>query len=105
MPSGSDTLGFCLSMENGEAVVLADTIQKRASFGTTSAGDLLGLVMAHEMGHLLLRSADHGRTGIMRAQWIPKERDANRGHLFFTPKEANRMRSEVRRRLTMKSKP
>jgi len=26
MPSGSDTLGFCLSMENGEAVVLADTI-------------------------------------------------------------------------------
>jgi hypothetical protein len=42
-------LGFCLSMGNGEAVVLADTIQKRANLGTTSAGDPLGLVMAHEM--------------------------------------------------------
>jgi hypothetical protein len=102
-PTSSETLGFCLSLANGDAVVLADAIQKRAVFGPTNYLDLLGLAMAHELGHLLLRSAGHSVTGIMRARWAEKQlRDDNRGYLRFTPSEAETMRNEVRRRMGLK---
>ena len=103
-PTSSETLGFCLSFENGDAVVLADAIQKRAVFGSTSFADLLGLAMAHELGHLLLRSVSHSVTGIMRARWTERAlRDDDRGYLRFTPGEAESMRREVKRRMTVKS--
>jgi hypothetical protein len=97
---GSETLGFCLSQDNGEVVVLADAIQQRAVFGTTAFADLLGLAMAHELGHLLLRSISHSATGIMQARWTEKcLREDERGFLRFTPGEAVRMRREVRARM------
>jgi hypothetical protein len=103
-PSSSETLGFCLSLENGDAVVLADTIQKRAVFGPTNFADLLGLAMAHELGHLLLRSGTHSVTGIMRARWTEKRlRDDDRGYLRFTPGEAESMKSKLRRRMGLES--
>ena len=103
-PSGSETLGFCLSLENGDAVVLADVIQQRAVFGSTQFADLLGLAMAHELGHLLLRSAAHSVSGIMRARWTEKAlRDDDRGYLRFTPGEAQSMRREVKRRMGVES--
>ena len=103
-PTSSETLGFCLSLENGDAVVLADAIQKRAVFGSTHFADLLGLAMAHELGHLLLRSAAHSVSGIMRARWTEKGlRDDDRGYLRFTATEAESMRTEVRRRMSLRS--
>ena len=103
-PRSSETLGFCLSLENGEAVVLADAIRKRAVFGSTSFADLFGLAMAHELGHLLLRSASHSVTGIMRARWTEKGlRDDDRGYLRFTPGEAESMRRDVKRRMGQRS--
>jgi hypothetical protein len=105
-PSGTDTLGFCLSLENGDAVVLADAIQKHAVFGALSFADLLGLAMAHELGHLLLRSAAHSVTGMMRARWTEKGlRDDKRGYFRFTANEAESMRQEVSRRMNLKSAP
>lgn len=103
-PTSSETLGFCLSLENGDAVVLADAIQKRAVFGSTNSADLLGLAMAHELGHLLLRSAAHSVAGIMRARLTEKGlRDDDRGYLRFTADEAESMRTEVRRRMGVES--
>jgi len=103
-PSSFETLGFCLSLENGDAVVLADAIQNRAVFGSTHFADLLGLAMAHELGHLLLRSAAHSVAGIMRARWTEKGlRDDDRGYLRFTASEAESMRTEVRRRMRVES--
>jgi hypothetical protein len=103
-PTSSETLGFCLSLENGDAVVLADAIQKRAVFGSTHFADLLGLAMAHELGHLLLRSTAHSAAGVMRARWTEKAlRDDDRGYLRFTPGEAESMRSEVRRWMGVES--
>jgi hypothetical protein len=102
-PALSETLGFCLSLENGDAVVLADAIQKRAVFGSTNFADLLGLAMAHELGHLLLRSARHSVTGIMRSRWTEKAlAEDHRGYLRFTSREAEYMRNEVRRRMGLK---
>lgn len=103
-PSSSETLGFCLSFENGDAVVLADDVRERAVFGTTNFADLLGLAMAHELGHLLLGSPAHSVAGVMRARWTEKGlRDDDRGYLRFTADEAESMRSEVRRRMGVKS--
>jgi hypothetical protein len=103
-PTSSETLGFCLSLENGDAVVLADAIRKRSVFGTTRFADLLGLAMAHEMGHLLLRSASHSVTGIMRARWTEKGlSDDDRGYLRFTSGETESMRREVRLRMGLKA--
>jgi hypothetical protein len=95
---GHETLGFCLSRDNGEVVVLADAIQKRAAFGPTDFTDLLGLAMAHELGHVLLRSMSHSAAGIMQARWTEKcLREDERGFLRFSAGEAALMRKEVRR--------
>ncbi len=103
-PTSSETLGFCLSLENGDAVVLADAIQKRAVFGSTHFAVLFGLALAHVMGHLLLRSAAHSVSGIMRARLTEKAlRDDDRGYLRFTADEAESMRTEVRRQMGVES--
>jgi hypothetical protein len=39
---------------------------------------LLARAIAHEVGHLLLGTADHGPAGLMRALWTSKELIANR---------------------------
>jgi hypothetical protein len=101
-PTNSETLGFCLSLVTGDAVVLVDAVRKRAVFGTTGFTDLLGLAMVHELGHLLLRSAKHSVTGIMRARWTERGlRDDERGYFRFTPGEAESMRKEVSRRMDL----
>ncbi len=60
---------------------------------TVSTGELLGCVIAHELGHLLLGTASHSPTGLMSAVWQdPELRQAVRGNLFFTGGEGERMR-------------
>jgi hypothetical protein len=51
--------------------------------------NILGLAIAHEMGHLLLPYNTHSDTGIMRATWDREDlsRGAN-GSLLFSQKEA-----------------
>lgn len=103
-PTSSETLGFCLSLDYGDAVVLADVIEKQAVFGSTKFADLLGLAVAHELGHLLLRSTAHSVAGIMRARLTEEAlRDDDRGYLRFTTGEAESMRNQVRRRMRLES--
>ena len=60
---------------------------------------LLGTLMAHEIGHLLLPGKDHSPEGIMRPQMRDKDwKLAAVGALVFTPDQAGRIRSEVSRR-------
>jgi hypothetical protein len=59
-------------------------------------GTLLGHVVAHELGHLLLGRNAHSDTGIMRPHW--NERDlakAGKGELLFTRAESQTMREKV----------
>jgi hypothetical protein len=56
----------------------------------------LGCVIAHELGHLLLGSGSHARTGIMQSRWDRKQiRQATTGRLLFTEEESQRMKREV----------
>ena len=58
--------------------------------------DILGNVMAHELGHLLLGSNSHSRAGIMRAHWQGEElHRLSRGNLWFTIEQASHMRGKL----------
>jgi len=102
----SDALGFCTSIEGGQAVVLFDAIRSLVGSRFSNPANLLGLAMAHEMGHILLRSVNHSTVGIMRARWLPNDlHDAETGSLVFTREQADSMQNEVRRRVGIRIAP
>jgi hypothetical protein len=94
-----ETLGFRLSVETSTAIIIADEVCKRAALQFMNPGELLGLVMAHEIGHLLLRSKAHSSEGIMQGQLSTNLRDRRRTLLVFTRKQAVSMQNEIRRRM------
>ena len=56
---------------------------------------LLGHVIAHEVGHHLLREG-HAPQGLMRARWVdPELLQAKRGRLGFTATQGRRIRSRL----------
>ena len=60
---------------------------------------MLGHLMSHELGHLLLGKQSHSRRGIMKADWIEKDlRHAAQGRFLFTKQQASKMRNAVQRR-------
>jgi hypothetical protein len=62
------------------------------------AGVVLGLVMAHEIGHLLL-GPGHVPDGVMRSAWSRREMEAvRRRWLTFNQREAPRIRRELQAR-------
>ena len=61
-----------------------------------SLTDILGTVMAHELGHLLLGSNSHTPLGIMRGHWQPEElRRLARGGLLFTAEQGHHMQGKL----------
>src|SRR5262249_45448292 len=94
--TGALPLGYSLvdtaSAAGALATVFVNRIQWLTSHvpcdaHTTRGGDnapaacdaetLLGFAMAHEIGHLLLGTNDHGTAGLMRAVWSPIELQRN----------------------------
>jgi hypothetical protein len=60
---------------------------------TVSTGELLGCVIAHELGHLLLGTASHSPAGLMSGVWQDAElQQAVHHNLYFTSGEGDRMR-------------
>jgi hypothetical protein len=60
---------------------------------------ILGGVMAHEIGHLLLGAGGHSATGIMQPHWYPSQiHSLMVGTLQFTADEFKVMRAGVERR-------
>jgi hypothetical protein len=60
---------------------------------------ILGAMMAHEIGHLLLKQGAHSTGGIMRAQWGTQElKSIAHGRLGFTADEASRLALMVAKR-------
>jgi hypothetical protein len=63
----------------------------------TAVSTLLGRAIAHEIGHLLLGSAEHPRLGLMRALWSHEElRGLKPAHWGFSSREAAQMRETLR---------
>lgn len=97
-----DPLGFAI------APAMADVYYRKAMLfvggeGSAFAGQtILGCVVAHEIGHLLLGSNSHSDSGIMRARW---EREDMQPRLMarrlFTSGQGKVIRAEVKRRVAL----
>jgi hypothetical protein len=63
---------------------------------SVDGGVILGGVMAHEIGHLLLGSNAHAVGGIMVPHWrAPELHRISMGTLLFLPEQAKRMRARM----------
>jgi hypothetical protein len=67
------------------------------SYGPAETPVLLGNVIAHELGHLLLGTQTHSKSGIMQAEFGERQiHDALVGHLGFTKDQGTRIQSQAR---------
>jgi hypothetical protein len=96
-------MGLAVLPESGRAshfYVFHDRVRiLTADHRELDAGGVLGHVMAHEIGHMLLGSNSHSAGGIMAARWFAKELlRLSKGDLLFTSAEASRIREGLRLR-------
>ena len=87
-------LGFALPFAHRGAHVsiFYDRVEALARSMSSASYIILGYAIAHEIGHVLLGSAEHSSTGLMQAQWNQATwRLASAGLLGVTPKQAERM--------------
>lgn len=81
------------------AYVFYGRVEKSTQKTPCAAEQLLGDVMAHEVGHLLL-GRRHAPRGLMSAQWDRKTLgEVARGRLWFGTDEAARLQAKVRSRM------
>jgi hypothetical protein len=65
---------------------------------------ILGCVMAHEIGHLLIGSNGHSSSGVMQASWERKQiRQAVTSSLLFTPQQARQIQVAAQMRTKLRA--
>jgi hypothetical protein len=75
------------------ATIYLDRVRWLAAAAATNVAALLGRAIAHELGHLLLGTPQHGRFGLMRAVWSHQMVRNSRPHEWrFSVREAQQMR-------------
>ncbi|HEX4748171.1 MAG TPA: hypothetical protein VH302_01395 [Bryobacteraceae bacterium] len=98
MPAG--TLGFslpCAKFGTDSTIFIDQCEAVSYQIGPTFAR-VLGDAIAHELGHVLLRSGQHSRSGLMRARWDEAAwLNAAVGQVRMNQDEARRMRIELLR--------
>ena len=99
-----DSFGFALYPEDGSFATVANVFaydaEQLANRRGVRQGVILGHLMAHELGHLLLGTGSHSSSGIMHVPWHLKELEIiAQGRMWFTPAEAGRMRTNLRVRV------
>ena len=96
---GFRKLGFADGLDgrpgSGTVYLFCEMIEPAARDWRIPLQDILGVVIAHEIGHLLI-APGHSETGIMRSQLEEVEwRKASQGLLRFTPKQAMMIKEGV----------
>ena len=91
----SPVMGVAQRTPNGlSAQIFFKQVQDFAYTYEVDLGTMLGHVIAHEIGHLLLPANAHSPTGVMQRHWDKAlARDAVQGSLTFTEAQAARLRS------------
>ena len=95
----SRALGVTPVSMNGRplhAWVFYERIRDRAAMLRMNEAILLGAVIAHELGHLMLPRGYHSNTGLMRERWDRQQaQKAMWGQLAFSSQEAESIRSSA----------
>lgn len=91
-------LGYALPSvwQGAHVTIYFDRVEKLffRTKGMPRIGSLVGGVMAHEIGHILLGSAEHSPQGVMKAHWGLEEfRLLSCKKLHFTPEDATALRA------------
>lgn len=93
--------GIAFLSEEGTGIytdVFYDSIEKLDQDSQVGSATVLGHVMAHELGHLILGSNAHSYWGVMRPSWHREElRLASMGELLFSEEQARFMRERLSR--------
>jgi hypothetical protein len=103
-PGKVKTMGVALAADANRAVVsvFLDAVADIARRYGQPVGKVLGIALAHEIGHVLLPPPSHSATGIMQPSW---EGDALRhaisGEIGFTARQASLMRDRLNNRQPM----
>jgi hypothetical protein len=94
--------GLALRSEDGEssnhAYIFYDCLGKVASKARIARGRILGYVLSHEIGHLLLPAGAHTRWGIMRANLNGKDWQRT-PTLIFLPEQSDQLHSRLLARM------
>lgn len=89
--SGETVLGSA-SPSTRHAFIYSARVGELAPRRRIDEGVLLGRVIAHEVGHLLLGGHDHSRTGLMT---VGMETDPTGLQVFFTSRETHAIRARL----------
>lgn len=97
----SECLGFALLAEGFDSTASVN-FHRALELESESQGSraaILGAVIAHEIGHLLLDQSSHAANGIMRAKWDVQDlKRISEGRMWFTVEQASRIASQVAQR-------
>ena len=100
--AGPDRLRVYVFYNRVESLAREQTRAQIKGSVCTQAGpaQILGTVIGHEIGHLLLNLKSHSDVGIMRGGWDHNDlQTISYGSLLFTPQQAEVIRADVSRRL------
>lgn len=100
-------LGFALpdARSGVHAIIFYDRIHELIPPSVIALPKMLGHVMAHEIGHVLLGSAQHSSAGIMKATWNITDFQCNpAGRLEFTPEQGRVIRERASVRVSRQPK-
>jgi hypothetical protein len=76
------------------ATVYVDRVELVAQQGRTDVSTMIGRLMAHEVGHLLLGTNNHSNTGLMREIWTLAELTRNNAQDWtFLPTQLETLRA------------
>lgn len=103
-PVGSASCGLALTGLPGEhgSLAIIDEACITAQSGPVSHlwAALMGHVLAHEIGHLLMGRDSHSPSGLMSARWTKAEQsELLRGELRFTKEDSARLRDGLASRV------
>ena len=99
VPSRDSGFGTVVSVFHHRVAELITQKHRRAGGRLYSKAVVLGHILAHELGQVLLGPNSHSRSGIMVFPWGPKQLEGClRGGLLFSKAEAATIQMEVRER-------
>lgn len=91
--------GYSIPSATGYSDIAGVLVERTFNFARAQGVDpqvVLGYVMAHELGHLLLGPNSHATQGIMKHRWRARElRLAQTGALGFTPAQTRKMQQLI----------